>query len=233
MGKVHITINEQPIDEWEDPEEQNEIRTVRNEDSYKHIYKPPLKKKFKVREKDSPVRYLTRNEIRKEYGYMSVKNDSLAKEILEILYSHDDPMSPQYIAEELGLRLDQVNKNVSPTMSTLYKFLGDTFVDRVKHGKTYYYFMTEYGKNCSVDYVHLVYSKGYSKYKQKSKHNKKPEQVTDHKQKSKESGDLDNDKQDIESENISILNHQNKDSYKDNESGGITININVTFRLLF
>lgn len=129
MGKVtEIRINGIPIEETDnDTNEIDEnVKEVYEEERRSHkIYKRPCKlKNSEKKERKNPVRQLSREEIREEYGFMAVENKSIPYEILNILYQSNAPLTVDDIIRKLGMP-NHYRKRIAPEVSALSRYLGE------------------------------------------------------------------------------------------------------------
>lgn len=232
MGKViSITVNDLPLKEKIENDESLEIEESRVEIERSHrIYKRPIKRIPERKEKDGEVRQLTREEIRKEKGYMAVKNGSFRYEVLNMLYQYPGvTFTPSYMKEALGLKPDDKrSKLVSPALSSMYKFLGDEIIERVDCGREKGYTIEQ--QTCQdfiIDELYDILKEYENTYKRSltaQKNGKKEEHIP-------QGGKLSSEKTSKErNENVHEENmEQNKQDTNPPKDINININVNIKF----
>lgn len=213
-----ITVGGIPLKDLIKTDDLEEVE-IPKEDTYSFYKKPHVpKKKYDNKRKPIYTKKWTDEEIRKEYGIMTKPYRSTTKNILWVLHNNQPEwVSSKGIQQTLGKSAAQI----TPRISEIWNHLGDSSGQGLvlrEHisGRSFKYRLNPEVK---ISFEELTNAFDMAKKRKKGK----------------VSVPSDNDKQEVESEGISILDHPNKDSYKgkDYESGDINININVTFRFLF
>jgi len=148
-----LTINGETVAEWLQKRQEKldeNIQLVRSKDEKQPLYKKPIKKGYRIREKHGEVRQFTKEDILREYGMEAIGKLPNKDQVIWALkeYTGTSPATALTIKDALakaGVKYHQSSH--SAVTATLWKELGEPageyqFFSRLKKGTTFYYYKT-------------------------------------------------------------------------------------------
>lgn len=121
------TVNGIPVEEWlkqhEEEQVDEEVRSVLKEATNVSRYMKPCKTYRVVKEKNGSARYLTKDEIRKEYGMDSLGKMNNTQKMLWVMINEMNENG--LMAREIFKYSTASNKSLSGLLSSIWRVVGD------------------------------------------------------------------------------------------------------------
>lgn len=228
----NVTVNGMPVEEWLiQHEEEKETKEIQKEATNIPRYMKPVKTYPVKKEKNDSVRYLTEDEIRKEYGMESTGKMSNTQKILWTMMNMDEN---GLLAKEIFKVSQASNQSLSGLLSSVWRRVGNEeggaglFIRvREKDGnrRSYrYYKNTDFSNLTFKDVVEIYYKYAPVKQKKKKQLGEGPAG-----QKLKEQIEQQAPEEQIKQQTVTTTLEEAKPYIPEN----VKVEVNVTYKFLF